>query len=147
MHRNLLTQLPDGPGYIANKTPLILNKQTLGVIDLHSFCRIAVIRMEKGGTGTFYAGSGNDRSIIVLVLLTVVAAIQSRKLCTGSFPMLSYRVKGRFCRYVRSLESNPSSRGGHELKEILPAQYNLQFHQFAIVWDIIFWSFAGNSVT
>ena len=73
MHRNLLTQLPDRPGYIANETPLILKKQNpLGVIDLHSFSRFAAIRMGKGGPGTFYAESGNDRSIIVLVPLTAV---------------------------------------------------------------------------
>jgi hypothetical protein len=46
MHRNLLTQLPDGHGYIANETPLLLKKQNLlGFIDLHSFGRFAALRI------------------------------------------------------------------------------------------------------
>jgi hypothetical protein len=71
MHRNLLTQLPDEPGYIANETPLLLKKQNpLGLIDLHSFGRFAAIRMEKVGTGTFYAGFPNHPTTILIPKLT-----------------------------------------------------------------------------
>ena len=83
MHRNLLTQLPDRPGYIANETPLILKKQNpLGVIDLHSFGRFAAIRMGKGGPGTFYAESPSHPTTILIPKLT--ASTHSRPFSMGN---------------------------------------------------------------